>query len=78
MVWITALILILSVTIGWYMGLTVFNSIASANMALIGTGEGLTLAKLLQYANIAWGPLFDVIILIWALTYPAERDAISY
>jgi Ni,Fe-hydrogenase I cytochrome b subunit len=79
MVWITALVLMTSITVGYYISNTVFNTIASNNMDLIGTsGEGFNLLKLLEYVNIAWGPIFDFIVLLWALTYPAERDAYSY
>jgi hypothetical protein len=78
LVWITALMLMASITIGWYMSNTVVNTMASGSMDLIGTGQGLTLLNLLEYVNIAWGPVFDLIVLLWALTYPAERDAYSY
>jgi hypothetical protein len=70
--------LMASITIGWYMSNTVVNTMASGSMDLIGTGQGLTLLNLLEYVNIAWGPVFDLIVLLWALTYPAERDAYSY
>lgn len=78
LVWITALMLMASITIGWYMSNTVVNTMASGSMDLIGTGQGLNLLNLLEYVNIAWGPVFDLIVLLWALTYPAERDAYSY
>lgn len=78
LVWITALMLMASITIGWYMSNTVVNTMASGSMDLIGTGEGLNLLNLLEYVNIAWGPVFDIIVLLWALTYPAERDVYSY
>lgn len=66
------------ITVGWYVSNTVFNTIASSNMDLIGTtGQPFSLLKLLEYINIAWGPIFDILVLLWALTYPAERDAVS-
>lgn len=79
MVWITALMLMASITIGWYISNTVVTSMASGSMDLIGTsGQGFNLLNLLEYVNIAWGPIFDIIVLLWALSYPAERDAYSY
>lgn len=78
-VWITALIVMFFITTGWYASNTIFNTIASNNMDIIGTtGEPFSLLKLLEYVNIAWGPVFDFIVLLWALTYPSERDAYSY
>lgn len=78
-VWITALIIMFFITVGWYASNTIFNTIASGNMDIIGTtGEPFSLLKLLEYVNIAWGPIFDFIVLLWALTYPSERDAYSY
>jgi hypothetical protein len=68
-VWITALVLCCVITIGWYISNTVFNQIASGNMALIGTsGEPFSLLKLLEYANIAWGPVLDFLVIMWALS----------
>lgn len=73
-----ALTLMLFITVGWYVSNTVFNTIASGNMNLIGTtGQPYSLLKLLEYVNIAWGPVFDILVLLWALTYPSERDAVS-
>lgn len=78
-VWITAIVLMAFITIGWYASNTIVNTIAVGNMDTIGySGEGFSLLKLLEYVNIAWGPIFDVIILLWAISYPAERDAYSY
>ena len=78
-VWITALVLLLAITVGWYISNTVFNSIAASNMTIIGTtGESFSLLKLLEYVNIAWGPVFIALVLLWAITYPSERDIISY
>lgn len=77
-VWITALVLMTSITIGWYISNTVVNTMASGNMDLIGTsGSGFNLLKLLEYVNIAWGPTFDLLVLLWAATY-TERDPYSY
>jgi hypothetical protein len=67
MVWITAIVLCSFITIGWYISNTVFNTIASNNMDLIGTsGKPFSLLKLLEYVNILWGPLLDGLVILWA------------
>lgn len=77
-VWITALVLCLSITIGWYISLDLVNQIASSNMDLIGTsGRGFNLLKLIEYVNIAWGPVFDFLVILWAIVNSARRDITS-
>lgn len=78
MVWITALILCSVITIGWYISNTVVNQIASGNMALIGeSGRPYSLLKLIEYLNIAWGPAFDFLVILWAIASSAARDVTS-
>ena len=78
MVWITALVLCSVITIGWYISNTVFNQIASGNMALIGTsGEPFSLLKLLEYVNIAWGPILDFLVILWAIGNSDAEGAAS-
>lgn len=77
-VWITALVLCLSITIGWYISQDLVNQIASSNMDLIGTsGRGFNLLKLIEYVNIAWGPVFDFLVIFWAIVNSARRDITS-
>lgn len=77
-VWITALVLCLSITIGWYISQDLVNQIASSNMDLIGTsGRGFNLLKLIEYVNIAWGPVFDCLVILWAIVNSARRDITS-
>lgn len=78
MVWIVALVLMATITIGWYISNTVVNQIASGNMDLIGTsGKGFSLLKLIEYVNIAWGPILDLLVLLWAISSSAARDVTS-
>lgn len=77
-VWITALVLCLSITIGWYISQDLVNQIASSNMDLIGTsGRGFNLLKLIEYVNIAWGPVFDFLVILWAIVNSARRNITS-
>jgi hypothetical protein len=78
MVWITALVLCSVITIGWYISNTVFNQIASGNMDLIGTsGRPYSLLKLLEYLNILWGPIFDALVILWAIASSDAEGAVS-
>lgn len=75
MVWVTCLIVCAVITVSWYISNTAVNTIASGNMAIIGTsGEGYSLLKLLEYVNIAWGPVLDFLVILWALANSAYRD----
>lgn len=77
-VWITALVLCLTITIGWYVSQDLVNQIASSNMTLIGeSGSGFNLLKLIEYVNIAWGPVFDFLVILWAIINSARRDITS-
>jgi uncharacterized membrane protein len=77
-VWITALVLCCTITIGWYISNTVFNTIASGNMDLIGTsGRPFSLLKLLEYLNIAWGPILDFLVILWAIANSDAEGAAS-
>jgi hypothetical protein len=77
-VWITALVLCLSITIGWYISQDIVNQIANSNMDIIGTsGRGFNLLKLIEYVNIAWGPVFDFLVILWAIVNSARRDITS-
>jgi hypothetical protein len=77
-VWVTALLLCSIITVGWYISNTVVNTVASGNMDMIGTsGKPYSLLKLLEYVNIAWGPIFDFLVILWAIVSSAARDVTS-
>lgn len=65
-VWLTAVILIFSITTGWYISQDLVISIAS--VALTGVnGKAASLLSLIEVMNIIWGPLFDILVLVWAI-----------
>jgi hypothetical protein len=77
-VWVTCLIVCAVITVGWYISNTVVNVIASSNMDLIGTsGPGYSQLKLLEYVNIAWGPVLDAFVILWAIISSAKQDVTS-
>ncbi|MHA2219479.1 MAG: hypothetical protein ACXACY_26515 [Candidatus Hodarchaeales archaeon] len=76
-VWLTALILCSTITIGWYIGLTVITGVASAIIGDVGSGQGLALLTLVEYVAIGWAPVFDFFIIIWAIISSQARDVES-
>jgi len=38
------------------------------------TGAGLSTLILLQYVSAWWGPIFDVVIILWAIINSQEVD----
>lgn len=79
MVWITAFVLLTFITVGWLVSNTLVTQIASGNAALIGSvgSEGFNLAKLIEYVNILWGPVLDLLVVIWAIAHSVYRDVAS-
>jgi hypothetical protein len=76
-VWFTAVISLFVITIGWYICNGVVVTIAHQALADV-TGQALALTILLEYVAAWWGPLFDVIILFWAIMSSQEIDPFGY
>ena len=72
-VWFTALVCIFIITVGWYIGNDVVITIASQAMGDI-TGQGFSLLTLVEYVAAWWGPIFDIIVLLWAILNSQEID----
>jgi hypothetical protein len=66
-VWITATILCLTITTAWYVGNFMVVSIAHSFATLITGGQGGQLVGLIEFMMSIWGPLFDLMVLVWAL-----------
>jgi hypothetical protein len=73
-VWITCIVLCSTITISWYIGLTLISSLGMVIAGQLGSGQDLQVAQLVQYVSIAWGPLFDIIVVIWAIVSSQARD----
>ena len=70
-VWITAITLITIITIGWYIG----NAVVATMAGQLGTdltGSALSTLQLLQYVAAWWGPILDVLVLLWAFLNSKE------
>lgn len=75
-VWLTCVAIMFTVTVGWYISQELVVQIAHQCLSDV-TGQGLALLTLIEYANIIWGPLFDILILLWAIVSSQATDPVS-
>jgi hypothetical protein len=73
MVWFTAIVSVFITTLGWYIGNGVVITIAHQALADV-TGSALAAVQLLEFVAAWWGPIFDVIIILWAILNSQEID----
>ena len=76
-VWFTALTSIFIITVGWYIGNGVVMTIAYQAAGDL-TGKAFSLLTLLEYVAAWWGPLLDIIVLLWAIINSQEIDPSGY
>jgi hypothetical protein len=75
---LTGIILLFTITMGWYISQTLVVSIATAMMPqLTSTAEGSSLLSLLEFCNIVWGPVFDFLVVLWMIASAQARDVES-
>ena len=68
----------MSVTVGWYLCNTVLLSLMPSVLASTGLeGPGFSLATVIMFAATWWGPIFDVIVVVWAVASSQMEDATS-
>ena len=72
-VWFTAILVIFVLTLSWYICNDIVVSIAANALADV-TGSALSLTILVEYVAAWWGPLFDLIVLAWAIINSQEDD----
>lgn len=72
-VWVTAIISLFVITLGWYIGNGIVVTIAHEALS-DATGSALSILTLLEYVAAWWGPVLDVIILLWAIYNSQEID----
>lgn len=76
-VWLTAIILLTSITIGWYLCNAVVLQISSNSLSGV-TGEAFGLVSLIQFCCAWWGPIFDGIVILWAIMWSHASEPSSY
>jgi len=76
MVWIVAVILVFTISLGWYVTIPVVIGVSYSLNSTI-TGQGRNIAKGVEYVAYVWGPIFIAFILLWAVVSSQRRDAES-
>lgn len=75
-VWVTAIISCAIVTIFWLVSNNIV--LAIANGALQNpTGQSFSLVTIIEYIAAWWGPIFDVVIIFWAIINSEEIEISS-
>lgn len=77
-VWITAFILIFFVSISWYISQPIVLGVSRAlNASYYEDPNGRNIALAIEYASYAWGGVFIIFILLWAIVSSKKYDAES-
>lgn len=75
---LTGIGLIFTIGTGWYLSQTLVLQIASNCLGLItATEEGASLLNLVEWANIVWGPLLILLVIVWMVASAQARDVES-
>lgn len=78
MVWIIAVILLFSISLSWYVTLPVLIGFSRAlNSSYYANANARNIGLAVEYASYAWGGLFDIFVLLWALVSSSRRDVES-
>lgn len=75
-VWLTCISMCGIITIGWYLSQTIVISIANSMLGGV-SGQGLSLLTTIEYVNSWWGPIFDVVVVLWAIMSSQASDVES-
>ena len=74
-VWVTAVISCAIVTIFWLVGNSIVLAIVNGALG-DATGQAFSLVTIIEYFASWWGPIFDVVIIFWAIM-SSEGEEIS-
>jgi len=77
-VWLSASVMIFTVTVGWYVSQPAVLGVAYAIKTSITNPTGQSIATLVEYASFWWGPLIDLFILLWAYVSSQRTEYESY
>ena len=75
-VWLSCIASCFVITLGWYISLGVVTAIVQGSLGDV-TGKALSLTGLVEYVAIAWGPLFDIVVILWAIVSSQSIDPTS-
>lgn len=73
-VWIVAIILIFTISLGWYVSQPIVLGVSRSLESSIAPGQGRLVATGVEYVSYAWGPLLIIFILLWAIVSSSKKD----
>lgn len=73
---ITGVSLLFIITVGWYIGMAVGVSLIAVIFPVV-EAEGQSVATLINYALILWGPFFDILVVLWMIASAQANDVES-
>lgn len=74
-VWLAAISMIFMVSLGWWTTLPVVIGMSRAlNSSYYGNANARSIATGVEYLSYAWGPIFILFILLWAVISSSKRD----
>jgi len=73
-VWIVAIILIFTISLGWWVTVPVVIGISHSLNSTITNPQGRLVATGVEYVAYAWGPIFIMFILLWAVISSQRQD----
>lgn len=76
-VWMVALTLLFTVTLGWYLLLPVSFALSSSIEEQISVNPALNTLRIIEFVSIVWGPFWDILIVLWAWMQSQRIDPTS-
>jgi phage shock protein PspC (stress-responsive transcriptional regulator) len=76
-VWIFAFTLAFIITVGWWVSLPIIAGVSAGLNSSITDPNAINIATAVSYVSYAWGPLFDIFIVAWALLNSQAKDVES-
>lgn len=73
---ITGLTLLFVITVSWYFSQALIVGIASAISGSLGA-DAASVLSLTEFASIVWGPILDVLVVLWMIASAQVEDVQS-
>jgi len=77
MVWIVTIILIFTISLGWYVSQPIVIGVSRGLKSSITDANGKLVATAVEYVSYAWGPILNIFVLLWAVISSQKRDVES-
>lgn len=72
-VWFTTIICLFVITAGWQISSGVVTTLTNQALGDL-SGQGFNVLMMLQFVTAWWGPLLDIVVLLWAFINSQEVD----